>query len=148
MMPQILKILPTWESTLELRPPSTLASVHQTFLHAPLPVRLSPRLQCPQSIIKLQDYPTRLSDRPPPLFIALLPRTADLSTKACISQTLVRWMSWQPQAWSETRNQSLRRNPPVMMWGLFGCCLKDEGVRRETQKQGFLSFWITSKNVW
>jgi hypothetical protein len=35
-----------------------------------------------------------------------------------------------------------------MMWGLFGCCLKDEGVRSETQKQGFLSFWITSKNVW
>lgn len=34
----------------------------------------------------------------------------------------------------------------MMMWGLFGCCcLKNEGVRRETQKYGFLSPWIISK---
>lgn len=111
------------------------------------PRRLPPRpsavsgclLTCsaPQSVIKLQDYRTQLSDRPPALVIALLLRTADLSTEACFSQTLVRWMSWPPQAWSETRNQSLRRIPSSDDLGVV-CRLKDEGVRMETQKRGFL----------
>lgn len=114
-MPQTLKVLPTWESLLELRPSSSPApaqGMSQMLSSMPL-CQSGCLLTCspPQSIIKLQDYPTQLSDRPPPLFIALLLRTADLSTEACFSQTLVRRMSWQPQASSETRNQSLRRNP-------------------------------------
>lgn len=94
--------------TLELRPSSSplqLMECPKPHMRSMLLCQsgsLLPCLRSTQSIIKLWDHRTLLQRQASPLFIALLLRTADLSTEACVSQTWVRWMSWQPQPWSET----------------------------------------------